>query len=454
MCRQDLADSYRCRPNVKNPAHSEKDHLKAQRAMGRVLLEEGIATAPQLSEALAAAESGGHILQHLVAAGHLTPGDLHEFLSRQPGVAGIDISQYVVERGLAQLIPGDLARERLVMPIDALGKLLTVGMACPVDVATIAEVEALTGRRVKAVLCRTHDLLQAIEKQYPAESETADTSFDGLNLPPSSASLATPPAKTDAVEKLRALDTLPLSSTALQKLDSLWSSDAPSVIDVCDFMCEQPSLTAAALRAANADAFGLNGQVGSPALACSILGAETVRAIALDSGRAGGRFDIERHAQEAVLCARASEKITRTCGHSDTGLMFSAGLLHAIGRLALAQIEPEFYASLQERDRDDWINLEIQRFGLSFAEAGHELLDAWNVPPELSGVIRDQLDPASSEAHREPAAILACARSLALAHLANTPNPALQPQVKHLFEIVGLEPAIADTILAELGRAA
>ncbi len=422
--------------------------------MGRVLLEEGIATAPQLSEALTAAESGGHILQHLVAAGHLTPGDLHEFLSRQPGVAGIDISQYVVERGLAQLIPGELARERLVMPIDALGKLLTVGMACPVDVATIAEVEALTGRRVKAVLCRSHDLLEAIDKQYPTETELDDTSFDGLNLSPSSASLTATPAKSDAVEKLRALDTLPMSATALQKFDTLWGTEVPSVIDVCDFMCEQPSLTAAALRAANAEAFGLKGQVGSPALACSILGAETVRAIVLDSGRAGGRFNLEIHAQEAVLCARASEKITRTCGHADTGLMYSAGLLHAIGRLALAQVDPEFYASLQARERGGWIKQEIQRFGISFAEAGHELLDAWNIPPELSGVIRDQLDPASSEAHREPAAILACARCLALAHLSNTPNPALQPNAKHLFEIVGLEPAIADTILAELGRAA
>lgn len=437
-----------------NPAHSEKDHLKAQRAMGRVLLEEGIATAPQLSEALVAAESGGHILQHLVAAGHLTPGDLHEFLSRQPGVAGIDISQYVVERGLAQLIPGELARERLVMPIDALGKLLTVGMACPVDAATIAEVEALTGRRVKAVLCRSHDLLEAINKQYPAETEIDESSFSGFDLPPTSASLSAPPAKSGAIEKLRALDTLPMSATALQKFDTLWGTEIPSVIDVCDFMCEQPSLTAAALRAANAEAFGLKGQVGTPALASSILGAETVRAIVMDSGRAGGRFDLDTHAQEAVLCARASEKITRTCGHSDTGLMYAAGLLHAIGRLALVQIEPEFYASLQERDRDGWIKLEVQRFGLSFAEAGHELLDAWNIPPELSGVIRDQLDPASSEAHREPAAILACARCLALAHLTNTANPALQPNVKHLFEIVGLEPAIADTILAELGRAA
>ncbi len=421
--------------------------------MGRVLLEEGLATAAQLSEALSAAQSGGHILQHLVNEGHLTPGDLHEFLSKQPGIAGIDISQYVVERGLARLIPGDLARDRLVMPVDALGKLLTVAMAYPVDIATIAEVEALTGRRVKAVLCRSQDLLAAIEKQFPTEEPVEEAPFSGLNLP-SSPGARSDVTKSDTIERLRALDSLPMSSAALQECDTLWASETPSVVDVADFVCGQPSLTANVLRAANAEAFGLSAEVGSAALACSILGADTVRALAMDAGLAGAQFDIDAHRTESVLCAKASEKIARACGHSDTGGMYAAGLLCIIGQVALAQIERSFYASLKKVDRSQWAAQELQRFGLSFAEAGYELLHAWNVPPNLSGAIRDQLDPASSEAHRDRAAIIACARCLAIAHLNQTSNPAQQPNAKHLFEIAGLEPAMANAILAEIGSAA
>jgi len=422
--------------------------------MGRVLLEEGIATANQLSEALVAAESGGHILLCLVGAGHLTPGDMHEFLSKQPGVAGIDITQYAVEKGLVQLIPGDFARKNLVMPIDALGKLLTVAMACPVDSSTITEVEAMTGRRVKAVLCRSHDLLKAIEKEYKPEQAAEAPSFGDLAIPESPKSEIPARSKSDAVEQLRAFDSLPMSSAALQQCDTLWGTDTPSVVDICDFMCGQPTLTAAALRAANSEAFGLNGQVGSTALACAMLGADTLQAIAVDAGRAKGDFDIEAHAREALFCARASEKIARTCGRSDMGLMYAAGLLHAIGRIALAQIDANFYKGFSGTDRPKWIAHEIQHFGLSYAEAGHELLDGWHIPPELSGTIRDQLDPASSEVHRDTAAVVACARCLTDAHLSNTPNPALQPEFKHFFEIAGLEPAIADTILAELASSA
>lgn len=436
---------------MENSAHSENDALAAQRAMGRIIIEEGIATAPQLSEAIAAAESGGHILQHLVTAGHLTPGDLHEFLSRQPGIAGIDISQYVVERGLAQLIPADLARERLVMPIDALGKLLTVAMACPVDTATIAQVEALTGRRVKAVLCRGHDLLKAIEKEFPVEQEEKEVSFEGIGAPASTDQEAVGPAKSDTVEKLRSLDSLPLSAAALQECDVLWGMKTPSVVDVCDFVCEQPSLAADILRAANSEAFGLSGQVGSVALACSILGAETIRAIAKDAGPSSGGLNMDAHADEALLCARASEKIAETCGHSETGLLYATGLLHSIGRIALAQIDPAFYKGF---DPAVGAAQETQHFGLSYAEAGHELLDAWHVPPELSGTIRDQIDPASSEVHREPAAVIACARCLAQAYQLGTPNPAIQANTKHFFEIAGLDPALADSILSEIGRAA
>ena len=409
-------------------------------------------SAGQLSEAFSAAESGGHILPNLVRAGHMTQGDLHEFLSKQPGVAGIDIAQYNIERGLTELIPAELARERLVMPIDALGKLLTVGMVCPLDTATIAEVEAVTGRRVKAMLCRWHDLAQAIEKHYPAETEqapNAEVTFAGLDLPEAPPRNKSAPAKSDTVEQIRALESLALPASALERCDALWSGDEPSVVDVCDFVCEEPCLAAAALRAANAEAFGLHGKVGSIALACSVLGVETIRAIAMDAGLSAGALDGTALAREAVLCARAAEEIARTCGRSDVGRSYTAGLLHAIGRAAFDQIEPQFYNAASADAA-----AETAHFGFTFADAGYELLHAWGLPAEICGPVRDQLDPASSETHRETAALLACARSLAGAHLANGPNPALDGAVKPMFEIVGLEPAAVDTILSGIGSPA
>lgn len=451
-----VAATYpRCRIVVEKSAGPNKDHLAAQHGLGRRLIEEGVASPAQLREALAAAQSGGHILQHLVKAGHITVGDLHDFLSKQPGIAGIDISQYVIERGLAQLIPRELARERQVMPIDALGKLLTVAMACPVDTATIAEVESLTSRRVKAVLCRATDLMAAIEKQYP-ENEEAETksAFDELNIPMSATTEAGGPARADIVEQLRALDSLPLTAATIQQCDSLWGQDAPSVVDVCDFVSEQPTIAAAALRAANAEAFGLRGQVGSITLACSILGAETIRAVALDAGRAAGTLDLDAHAREALLCAKVCAEVARACGHTEAGQLYTAGLLHGIGRVAFAQVEPDFYENTQDLGHAQIAAREIKRFGLSYAEAGFELLNAWGVPASLSGAIRDHLDPASSEAHRQAAALLACARSLTTAHLSGTANPALEAQSKHLFEIAGLESPMAESILSGIAGAA
>jgi HD-like signal output (HDOD) protein len=418
-----------------------------------MLLEEGVVTPAQLSEAFSAAETGGHILPHLVHAGHLTQGDLHEFLSKQPGVAGIDIAQYNIERGLAQLIPAEMARERMVMPIDALGKLLTVAMACPLDTATIAEVEAFTGRRVKAMLCRWRDLADAIEKHYPAgyaDEETGEASFANFNIPAAPTGRKTAPAKSDTVEQIRALETLALPASALERCDALWSGDAPSVVDVCDFVCEEPSLAAGALRAANAEAFGLRHKVGSIALACSVLGVDTVRAIAMEAGIAKGRLDLNALTQQAVLCARAAEEIARACGRSDIGRSYTAGLLHAVGRAVFSQIDPVFYGSVS----GNLTKAETGHFGFSFAEAGYELLHAWGLPPEITGPIRDQLNPASSEAHRDTAAVVACARALAAAHLANGPNPALDGATKPFFEIVGLDPAVAGTILSGIGQAA
>ena len=91
---------------------------------------------------------------------------------------------------------------------------------------------------------------------------------------------------------------------------------------------------------------------------------------------------------------------------------------------------------------------------LMINKAGYELLDAWSLPSALTGAVRDQLDPASSEAHRETALVVAGARAMAAARRAGAANPALEGNGKPLFDDLGLDSAAAEAIFAGIGDAA
>jgi hypothetical protein len=135
--------------------------------IGQMLIRNGLVTREQLEQALAQQrKKGGKTFENLIELGFLDKAVLHEFLSRQPGVATINLANYRLEAELVNLIPRDLALRELVLPIDRLGKLLTVAMACPLDLDTIRELEKVTGLRVKGMLCKLDDIHAAVEKMY------------------------------------------------------------------------------------------------------------------------------------------------------------------------------------------------------------------------------------------------------------------------------------------------
>lgn len=153
------------------------------RPIGQLLKLEGLITDRQLNQALALqAGNGGRLVHQLIALGHLTSHCFVSFLARQPGVTSIDISQYHISPEVAALVPRDFAFERQVCPIDHLARLLTVGMVCPLDRATIDDLHHITGLSVKPMLCTADSILSAIRRCYPRDAEFGTTQLNRRNL--------------------------------------------------------------------------------------------------------------------------------------------------------------------------------------------------------------------------------------------------------------------------------
>lgn len=146
----------------------------AKKLMGQLLVEEGIISDGQLKEALEKQKATGvRLVECLVELGYVKQDVFERLMARQPGVASIDLDQYRIPEELVSMIPREFAEKNEVFPIDKLGKLMTVGMACPLDKTTIDALQEMTGLRVKGMLCSLEDIRLCIERYYPKVDSAA-----------------------------------------------------------------------------------------------------------------------------------------------------------------------------------------------------------------------------------------------------------------------------------------
>ncbi|MDQ1256850.1 MAG: type pilus assembly protein PilB [Candidatus Hydrogenedentes bacterium] len=168
-----------------------------KKRIGELFIEAEIISQDQLQEALdIQKEKGGKIGEILVSLGYVDIETFANLVARQPGVASLDLSNYDLSSDLIALIPREIAIAHELIPIDRLGSLLTVGMACPLDAKTIRELEEITKLRVKALLCSQQDIKAAIARYYPATDGAPKPvpTFDyGLSAPGRTAPLPEQP---------------------------------------------------------------------------------------------------------------------------------------------------------------------------------------------------------------------------------------------------------------------
>ena len=139
--------------------------------LGQLLITSHIITEVQLREALdLQRREGGRIGTNLVKLGYVTEEKLVAFLSRQYNVPAINLSDYKVDPSLLKLIPVDMARKYLIMPVARVGATLTVAMVDPSNVFAIDDVKFRTGYNVEVVVTSESSMVDAISNSYMVDN--------------------------------------------------------------------------------------------------------------------------------------------------------------------------------------------------------------------------------------------------------------------------------------------
>jgi len=143
-----------------------------RKSLGEMLVEENLITAEQLENALELQRrQGGKLSEILMNQELVKAEDLATVLSVQLNVPLIDLKRHMIQPNALRLIPEDMARKHILIPLDVVDDSLVVVMADPEDIRTIEDIKAQAKTRVEVALGIPSDIERAIDLNYRSSSE-------------------------------------------------------------------------------------------------------------------------------------------------------------------------------------------------------------------------------------------------------------------------------------------
>jgi hypothetical protein len=135
--------------------------------LGELLIERQVITSEQLEESLdIQKEKGGLIGEILVEKGFAKEEDIAQALTAQYGFPYLPLENYEIDSEIIKLIPRNVAKQYLIIPVDKLGNNLSITLANPLSSETVEKVEKITGLNLQVFVSTASDIRRAISKYY------------------------------------------------------------------------------------------------------------------------------------------------------------------------------------------------------------------------------------------------------------------------------------------------
>lgn len=214
-------------------------------------------------------------------------------------------------------------------------------------------------------------------------------------------------------EAMAAHNDLPMNLNGV--LDALRRdmSDAQAIVKLVEL---NPALAAKVLKLVNTSFPGLRGKISNLKRGVNLLGFNLINSF-LNSSSAFMKHDnhklpptlpLGKLWQHSVAVGHIAGAIGEGAGNLDVSTLLSCGLLHDVGKLVLAMVHPEKFASCVMKAKDtgeDLVEIELETMGLTHPILSGALCRMWSLPERLWTTLLYQEHPNLSPNPRMTAAL-------------------------------------------------
>ena len=132
--------------------------------LGNTLVESGIITMDQLEAAIQIRKLSGQRLKNvLISEGYTTNEELKLFISEHVDIPYVKLSIDLIDPEAVKLIPANVARNNIAIPVNMVGDILTMAVSCPFDTTALDMLAFASGYKLEPILSDEEDILEAID---------------------------------------------------------------------------------------------------------------------------------------------------------------------------------------------------------------------------------------------------------------------------------------------------
>lgn len=208
---------------------------------------------------------------------------------------------------------------------------------------------------------------------------------------------------------------LPSLASINSALRELLNADQRYTSQISDVIRRDPSLTARLLRLVNSVYYGITTPVKSIEEAVFYLGVRQIRQLAMvtpvieDFQRltGGAHFHWREFWQHCIATALMTAEVVASAQLVPDEADYVAGLVHDVGKIAMAATFPEHFAEVRKRlaaAPEDILAVEKEVLGIDHAELGALYLKAHNLPDAMVEAVQYHHHPEDCPNHAQLAA--------------------------------------------------
>jgi len=216
---------------------------------------------------------------------------------------------------------------------------------------------------------------------------------------------------------MRRIDRLKPLPEIARRIISRIEYSGSSLSDLEKYILKDQAITANILKVCNSAYYGLQHKISSINRAVVLIGAETLRNIVLAASlynlykeRIDG-YSLEKGAmlKHSVCCGMVAELIANEKKFKDCDVVFTAGLLHDIGKMILDEYAFEKFNLIMDRvvnDNMPFLDAEDTILGYNHAQVGGLAAREWNLPEVLIEAISFHHQPEKAKGNPQVVSIV------------------------------------------------